>query len=89
MASTSADKTLRIWRRPAQSQDWTALQVISYSPKMMESVSIGLMELDNSKYTPIIATGGVDKNIHLYVEDASSQAASAVKQVSIHTHNYN
>lgn len=80
VASTSADKTLRLWKRPARSQDaWTALQVIDYAPKMMECVSIGLIELpkpnaeDGAEYVPIIATGGVDRHIHLYVENPAQE----------------
>lgn len=79
VASASSDKTVRLWKRAAQSRKWAQVQVINYAPKMVECVAIGLMELPQPggsvRHFGIVATGGVDKCVHLYVEGGGAEVS--------------
>jgi hypothetical protein len=63
LASTSADRTMKIWRRDTKG-DWTCLQTFDYAPKMMECVALAHIP---GTSVVMMAAAGVDLMIHLYV----------------------
>jgi elongator complex protein 2 len=62
VASTSSDRTVRLWRRTRG--EWKAIQVIEFGPKMMECVS--LIQVPKTEVI-MMAVGGVEPVIHLFV----------------------
>lgn len=66
LASTSADRTMKIWRRDSgpTAGEWTCLQTFDYAPKMMECVALTHIPGTN---VVLMAAAGVDLMIHLYV----------------------
>jgi elongator complex protein 2 len=76
-ASTSSDSTLRVWYRPALNSAWTCVQTIARAPKMFEAVAIARVPSPasaSSHERVIVAAGGVDGGIHLFVQQHDAQA---------------
>jgi len=69
LSSTSADNTCVIYKSLPDSHDFKVTQRINFKPKMMECVAMS--HLPNTS-TPIIAFGGVDSMIHLYIANNES-----------------
>ncbi|PRP86468.1 elongator complex protein 2 [Planoprotostelium fungivorum] len=66
VSSTSADNTTIVWKREAGSNDFKVLQRLEHKPKMMECSAMS--HIPNTE-TPVLALGGVDSLIHVYIQN--------------------
>eukprot|EP01133_Synstelium_polycarpum_P008979 gene8979-10532_t len=71
MSSTGADNTVKVWQRlpVVEGQTfplWTAVQSIEFKPRMMECCSLALLPGTDA---PVLALGGCESNIHVFVQD--------------------
>jgi hypothetical protein len=87
LASTSADRTMKIWRRDSgpTAGEWTCLQTFDYAPKMMECVA--LTHIPGTSVV-LMAAAGVDLMIHLYVCKLDGQKVSTAHDTTRHDTHY-
>ncbi len=78
ISSTSSDGTLNIWTE-GPTKEWTNTQTMKFLPKMMECVA---MTCINGKNV-LLATGGVDRLIHLFVDSNGSVISSVGQNIII------
>ncbi|EGC32254.1 hypothetical protein DICPUDRAFT_155801 [Dictyostelium purpureum] len=78
LCSTSADNTVKIWKREAISKEnlenntlpqWSCIQTIDFKPKCMECCSIAFIP---DTHIPIIALGGLEPRIHIFIQNTDS-----------------
>ncbi|GAM18187.1 hypothetical protein SAMD00019534_013620, partial [Acytostelium subglobosum LB1] len=84
MSSTSGDGTVKIWKRdalptPATAEipKWTVIQTIEFKPKMMECCSLAF--LPGTDNIPILALGGVESKIHIFVQYPATTTTTATE----------
>ena len=64
-ASVAADCNLNIWKKEGtESSKWVLEQTIPFGRKMMDCVCLSLL---GASHIPILAVGGVDSLIHLFI----------------------
>ncbi|KJE89425.1 statip1 [Capsaspora owczarzaki ATCC 30864] len=80
IATASGDGTVRIWlctdEHVAASATWTCVQTIAFGVRYMESVTLAC--LPNSP-VPILATGGVDRKVHIFTYDTADTRQFALR----------
>lgn len=74
MVSCDSNCKLLIWKAFLSKEKneslltWKLFQTISFDPKMIMSIDISFIHISSNIAIPIIAVGGVDTMIYLYIE---------------------
>eukprot|EP01132_Coremiostelium_polycephalum_P000974 gene974-1239_t len=85
MCSTSADHTVKLWYRPSitsstELPQWNLIQSFDFKPKCMECSSLAFLP---GTTTPILALGGLEPKIHIYVQQNNNTTEQQQQQQSI------
>ncbi|KYQ93304.1 WD-40 repeat-containing protein [Tieghemostelium lacteum] len=80
MCTTSVDSTIKLWKRDAPTNtdnnnnkewpQWRLIQSIDFTPKCMECCDMTFIP---GTWTPILALGGLEPKIHIYIQQENSE----------------
>ncbi|KAM9966504.1 hypothetical protein ACTFIR_006722 [Dictyostelium discoideum] len=87
MCSTSADNTVKLWRRESLTKEnidtdtlpkWECIQTIDFTPKCMECSSLAFIP---GTTIPLLAVGGLEPKIHIYIQNLDSTTTLQFKKL--------
>eukprot|EP01102_Stenamoeba_stenopodia_P015164 TRINITY_DN5143_c0_g1_i1.p1 TRINITY_DN5143_c0_g1~~TRINITY_DN5143_c0_g1_i1.p1 ORF type:complete len:843 (+),score=179.65 TRINITY_DN5143_c0_g1_i1:107-2635(+) len=74
LASSSADKTVKIWWLGSGDVEWKEIQTISFGGKFVETIALCSLPNTNSV---VLAAGGVDALIHLFILNLNNKESAS------------